>query len=354
VTALEDWAGLAILLSLIVYCLSGGADFGGGVWDLLARGPRAARQRRLIAHAIGPIWEANHIWLILAIVVLFTAFPAAFARICTVLHVPLLLMLLGIVARGAAFSFRSYGRPDGGDGEEIEGGVGRLFAAASLATPLLLGVVVGVIASGKVRAPASAAGFLTFWIAPFPVAVGLFALGLFAYLAAVYLAYDARDAPVPGVADPLVEDAQRRELSEDFRKRALAAGLLLAPLAGGALWVARWQAPRLLYALTRTPWSLALHALTAASAITALTALVRRRFGLARAAAALQAALILTGWGVAQYPFLVPPDLTLTAAAAPAATLRILLGALAAGAVLLLPAFFYLYRIFGRVRGWGW
>ncbi len=357
-TALEDWAGLAILLSLIAYCLSGGADFGGGVWDLLARGPRAGRQRRLIAHAIGPIWEANHIWLILAIVVLFTAFPAAFARICIALHVPLLLMLLGIVARGAAFSFRAYGRPGG---EEIEGGLGRLFAAASLATPLLLGIVVGAIAAGKVRMPASAAGFLTLWIAPLPIAVGLFALGLFAFLAAVYLAYDASQAPTPAAAAaaPTGEDGERggngehgedAELSEDFRRRALGSGLLLAPLAAGALAAAARDAPRLLHALTRTPWSWALHALTAACAIAALAALIRRRFGLARAAAAGQVALILAGWGFAQYPLLVPPDLTLAAAAAPAATLRLLLGALAAGALLLPPAFFYLYRIFGRVR----
>jgi cytochrome d ubiquinol oxidase subunit II len=378
--ALEDLAGLAILVSLIAYALSGGADFGGGIWDLLARGPRAASQRRQIAHSIGPIWEANHIWLILAIVVLLTAFPAAFARITTVLHVPLLLMLLGIVARGAAFSFRAYGDPEG----QSEGAWGRLFAAASLATPVLLGVVLGAIASGKLRPPTSAADFLTAWIGPLPFAVGLFALVLFAFLAAVYLAHDARFAPgdgdtprsgdasgpghraidAPSAGDsretshraadrqrPRREDPGHSELSEDFRKRALAAGVLLAPLAAGVLAIAGWQAPRLLLQLTRTPWSWGLHAMTAACAITALAALVLRRLHLARLTAAAQAALILAGWAFAQYPFLVPPDLTLARTAAPAATLRLLLGTLAAGALLLLPAFFYLYRIFGRFRG---
>jgi cytochrome d ubiquinol oxidase subunit II len=336
-STLEDGAGLAVVASLVAYGLSGGADFGGGVWDLLARGPRAARQRQVIAHAMGPIWEANHIWLVLAIVVLFTAFPPAFARIGTVLHVPLLLMLLGIVARGAAFSFRAYGRPEG----ESEGPWGTVFAVASLLTPLLLGVVVGAVARGSVRPPTSAADFLTAWIGPLPLAVGVFALALFAFLAAVYLAYNARH-----------ETAAVAELSEDFRRRALASGLLLAPLAAAVLAVAGREAPRLFHGLTRTPWSWALHALTAASAIAALAALARRRFGWARAAAATQVALILAGWAFAQYPYLVPPDLTLSAAAAPAAVLRPLLVTLAAGALLLLPAFFYLYRVSGHLRGW--
>jgi cytochrome d ubiquinol oxidase subunit II len=366
--ALEDGAGAAILVALVAYGLSGGADFGGGVWDLLARGPRAARQRQLIAHSMGPIWEANHIWLILAIVVLFTAFPPAFARIATVLHLPLLLMLLGIVARGAAFSFRSYGRPDG----EAAGPWGRVFAVASLITPLLLGIVVGAIARGSARPPSSAADFLTAWIGPFPFAVGAFALALFAFLAAVYLAHDARrgaaEGPPSAVAAAAVDDgangadgahgaepSKPSQLSEDFRRRALASGVLLAPLAAGVLAVAAREAPRLLHGLIRTPWSWALHALTAACALTALAALARRRLGLARAAAAAQVALILAGWALAQYPYLVPPDLTLAAAAAPAETLRALLAALAAGALLLLPAFFYLYRVFGHVRGWsGW
>jgi cytochrome d ubiquinol oxidase subunit II len=353
-STLDDGAGLAIVASLVAYALSGGADFGGGVWDLLARGPRAARQRQRIAHAMGPIWEANHIWLILAIVVLFTAFPPAFARIGTVLHLPLLLVLLGIVARGAAFSFRAYGRPDG----ESEGPWGTVFA--SLLTPLLLGVVVGAVARGSVRPPTSAADYLTAWLGPLPLAVGVFALALFAFLAAVYLAYDARH-DAPAVAAPAGRDgagsappsdpSAPSPLSEDFRRRALASGLLLAPLAAVVLAVAAREAPRLFHHLTRTPWSWALHALTAACAITALVALARRRFGWARAAAAAQVALILAGWALAQYPYLVPPDLTLTSAAAPAEVLRSLLAALAAGALLLLPAFFYLYRVFGHVRG---
>jgi cytochrome d ubiquinol oxidase subunit II len=341
---LEVCAGLALLAALIAYGLSGGADFGGGVWDLLARGPRAARQRAQVAHSIGPIWEANHVWLILAIVVLATAFPPAFARIATVLHVPLLLMLLGIVARGAAFSIRAYGDPAAAEAGEVRAnGWGRVFALASLLTPLLLGMIVGAIAAGRVRPPTSAADYFLSWLSPFSFAVGLFALLLFAFLAAVYLAHDARYTGEE-------ESAEAFELSDDFRRRALAAGLLLAPIAAGVLALAARHAPQILHGLTRTPWSWCLHLAAAACALTALGALLARRLRLARAATAAQAALILAGWALAQYPYLVPPDLTLATAAAPASTLRFLLGALAAGAAVLLPSLLYLYRLFGRVR----
>jgi cytochrome d ubiquinol oxidase subunit II len=325
-------AGLILVAALNLYVLSGGADYGGGFWDLLARGPRAQKQRELIAHAIGPIWEANHVWLILAIVVLFTGFPPAFARITTVLHIPLLLMLIGVIARGAAFSFRSYGDP----AREMERPWGPVFAVASLLTPLLLGMSLGAIASGRVVAPegASADVFFTSWLAPFPFAVGLYALGMFAFLAAVYLTVEAEEG----------------ELREAFRRRALISELVLGGLAAAVLVTAELTAGGVLRALTRAPWSWALHAVTAAAALTVLWALWRRRYGLARAAAALQVSLIVWGWGLSQQPFLVPPDLTLGNAAAPPVTLRLMLGTLAAGTVVLLPAFLYLFRVFGKIK----
>jgi cytochrome d ubiquinol oxidase subunit II len=324
-------SALVIALALNVYAISGGADYGGGVWDLLARGPRAARQRDLIAHSIGPIWEANHVWLILAIVALFTAFPAAYARVTTILHVPLLLMLLGIVARGAAFSFRSYGRPEGED----QGHWGRVFAISSLVTPLLLGTILGAIASGEMEAaPRSVAAFFDPWVGLFPFAVGLYALVMFAFLAAVYLCNEAHE----------------EDLAEDFRRRALASGVLLGVLAAAVLLAAGLRVPDLLHELTRTPWSWALHAATALSALFTFWALWRRRYRSARAGAAIQVSLILWGWALAQYPYLVKPDLTVDSAAAPDVTLRLLLGALAVGAVVLVPSFLYLYRVFGKLR----
>jgi cytochrome d ubiquinol oxidase subunit II len=324
-------AALVLVVGLNLYAVSGGADYGGGVWDLFARGPRAERQRELIAHSIGPIWEANHVWLILVIVVLFTGFPPAFARITTILHAPLLLMLLGIVARGAAFSFRSYGNPEGAT-QEIWG---RVFAVASLITPFLLGTLVGAIAAGRLDPePRAAAVFWTSWLGLFPLAVGLYALVMFAFLAAVYLCVEA------------AED----DLREDFRRRALASGAALGLLAALVLAAAGLRAPALLHELTRTPWSWALHAATALAALTTFRALWRRRYRTARAAAALQVSLILWGWGFAQYPVLVAPDLTLATAAAPDRTLRLLLGALALGTAVLLPSFFYLFRVFNKLR----
>src|SRR5437764_5309144 len=147
---LPEMLAAVMVVSLNAYVLTGGADFGGGVWDLLASGPRRAAQRELIASQIGPIWEANHVWLILVVVVLFTAFPAAFATLGVVLHVPLSLLLIGIVLRGSSFVFRSYGARD----DATQQRWGRVFAMASVITPILLGIVVGAVASGATGAAA--------------------------------------------------------------------------------------------------------------------------------------------------------------------------------------------------------
>src|SRR5205809_7849752 len=166
--SLAEVLAAIILVALTAYVLFGGADFGGGVWDLLASGPRAARQRDLIARAIGPVWEANHVWLILAVVLLFTCFPPAFARLGIVLHIPLSLVLIGVVLRGSAFTFWRYGGES--DAEQRHWGV--TFAVASLITPLLLGVTVGAVASGAVSGPRTpdTAFFSTYvapWFTPF-------------------------------------------------------------------------------------------------------------------------------------------------------------------------------------------
>lgn len=328
------WVAAAIVIALNAYALMGGADFGGGVWDLLARGERADRQRGLIADAIGPIWEANHVWLILVIVLLFTGFPPAFARLTTVLHVPLTLMLVGIVLRGSAFTFRSYGGRD----DATQRRWGRTFAVASVITPLLLGVVIGAIAAGRVQ-PVEGKSFVEAyvwpWLSPFPLAVGAMALALFAFLAAVYLTVAAPD------------DALR----EDFRRRALGAAAAVFVTAFGALALAPRHAPLVAAALGGGPFALVIHLATAIAAIGAIIALWTRRFGLARVAAAGQVSLVLWGWAVAQLPWIVPPDLDLAASAAPTATLRLVLVALGLGALLLVPSLWYLFRLFGaRVR----
>lgn len=323
-----------MLVALNAYVLLGGADFGGGVWDLLATGPRRERQRALIAHAIGPIWEANHVWLIFVVVLLFTCFPPAFAAIVTELHIPLTLMLVGIVLRGSAFTFRTYDS----QADDVQRRWGLVFSLSSVLTPATLGICVGAIASGAVAragAAGAAAGFVGRfvhpWTAPFVLAVGAFTLALFAFLAAVYLTVEAAD-------DVAVQD--------DFRRRALGAGVAVFACAAGTLALARGDAPSVVEGVTASPAALVLQLATAVAAVTAFVALLRRRFRLARLAAGAQVSLILWGLALAQAPWLVPPSLTLSDAAAPAITLRLTLGAVAIGAVILAPSLRYLFRIF--------
>jgi len=328
-------AGIA-LVALTAYVLLGGADFGGGVWDLLASGPRKRAQRALIAEAIGPIWEANHVWLILVIVVLFTCFPVAFARLAIGLHIPLSLMLVGIVLRGSAFTFRSH---YGHDGEHGDPGTsarwGRVFAIASVGTPVMLGLCVSALAAGTLRPPGRAgfyASYVAPWLTPFGVGVGLLTLALFAFLAAVYLTVEAREPA----------------LREDFRRRALGAAAAVFVAAFGTLGLALLGAPLMGRGLTTEPWAPALHVATGVAAISAIWALWSRRFRLARVAAAAQVSLILWGWALAQYPYLIPPDLTIRAAAAPRITLVLSLWVLGAGALVLFPSLIYLFRVFKR------
>lgn len=319
-----------VVVALNAYVLLGGADFGGGVWDLLASGPRRDQQRDLIAHAIGPVWEANHVWLILVVVLLFTCFPPAFTRLVISLHLPLTLLLLGIVLRGSAFTFRSYG----GDDVPSQRRWGRIFASASVVTPLLLGVAVGTLAAGRVGLPRTGnfrADYVAPWLSPFTVSVGLLTLVLFAFLAAVYLTLEA---------------ARDVALQEDFRRRALGAGLTCFGVAMVTLWLARREAPLVWTGLVTAPRALPVHALTAAMALTALAALRARRYRLARLAAAAQVSLILWGWALAQYPWMVPPSLAIADAAAPAITLRLTLYALGVGALVLVPSLWYLFRVF--------
>jgi cytochrome bd ubiquinol oxidase subunit II len=325
--------GFVMMGALSLYVLLGGADFGGGVWDLLAFGPRRREQRALIANVIGPIWEANHVWLILTVVVLFAAFPAAFAAISIALHVPLTLFLVGVVFRGSAFTFRAYDAR----GDRVQRRWGLVFSLASLIAPILLGMIVGAIASGRIRYVNGAvvSGFFATWCNPFSLVVGLFALSLFAFLAATYLANDA-----PTVA-----------LAEDFRARALLSGAVVGVCALLSFGLSFDGAPLIREGLTEHPWTWPLHLVTAVSAATAFWALFRRRFRIARVAVAIQTTMILLGWAASQYPYLVVPDLTLHDAAANPRTQQLLLWALAVGSVVLFPSLFVLFRVFRQSKG---
>jgi cytochrome d ubiquinol oxidase subunit II len=328
---LETIIAGVMIASLVLYALLGGADYGGGVWDLFAFGKRAQQQRKLIAEAIGPVWEANHVWIILLIVVLFTAFPPAFAAVATALHIPITLLLIGIVLRGAAFTFRTYDVQR----DYVQRRWSLVFSIASIITPLLLGLILGAVASGTIRVDNGAVttGFFRSWLAPFPFAVGFFALALFAFLAAVYLTLETRD----------------RALQDDFRLRALIAGVIVGLLALTVFVLAGTGAPTVRAGISRSWWALALHVCTAVFATGAFYALWTRQYRLARVCAAAQVTLILLGWAFAQYPHIVEPDITIFSAAAPRITLQLLLAALIAGALLLFPSYYYLFRIFKRV-----
>jgi cytochrome d ubiquinol oxidase subunit II len=320
--------GFAVAGTFVLYALFGGADFGGGVWDLLASGPRKAEQRALIARALGPVWEVNHVWLIVGLVLLFGGFPRAFAALTVALHVPLTLLVLGIVFRGTAFTFRTYDAR----GDAVQRRWGLVFSVASLVAPLLLGMCVGAVVSGRIRVEGRVvtSGFFASWTTPFAIAVGVLALCLFAFLAATYL----------------TAEADTDELREDFRRRAIGSGVAVFLAALGVLLLARQSAPRVWEGLLHAPSALALHSVTAVAAVAAFALLWRRRFRLARVAAAVQAGFIVLGWAASQYPYLVVPDITLQAAAASPSVQRALVVAIAVGVVLVVPSIVLLLRIF--------
>jgi cytochrome d ubiquinol oxidase subunit II len=318
-----------MFLGLIAYGLFAGADFGAGIWDLLAGGTRrGARQRDLIEHSIAPVWEANHVWLIFVLVVLWTAFPGAFAAVVSTLYIPLTLAAFGMIARGAAFAFRKSIATLG-----MRRFVGAAFAVSSLATPYFLGAVVGGVASGRVPPGIATGDVITSWVNPTSVLGGAMAILVCAYLAGVFLCADARR-----------EGAE--DLADQFRVRALGTAVLtgLAGIAG--LFVLRYDAPLLFRGLTGRAAPVVVVSVVAG--VGALWLLLSRRYATARLASALAVASILAGWAVAQYPYLLVDRVTIEEAAGGRATLVAMLVALVGGSLLLLPALAYLYVLFQR------
>jgi cytochrome d ubiquinol oxidase subunit II len=320
-------------LALTAYAVLAGADFGGGVWDLFAGGPRAADQRHAVADAMGPVWEANHVWLIFMITGLFTAFPATFGVLGLALYLPFTIAMIGIVFRGASFAFRAHGREAVGPLSPW----GVIFGVASVITPFFLGTAVAAVASGSVQAPQGqlTSSFLDGWTTPLAVVIGLFAVSMCAYLAATYL---------------MVENEGHPELLADFRRRAIASAVASGALALLALLISSFEAPRLLEALFGR--GLPLLVLALLNGPLALWAVWLSRPRIARVAVVGQVVLVLWAWAVGQWPYLVPPDLTISATAAPSATLNAMLVVITVGGLLLLPSLWLLFRVFkGRNLG---
>jgi cytochrome d ubiquinol oxidase subunit II len=332
----EIIALVLVLIGLTMYALFAGADFGAGVWEVNMALQASDKERALLFGAIGPVWEANHVWLIFVLVTLFGAFPAAFAAACQALWLPLSLALAGIVFRGVGFAFRSYlaGAARQQFGWEVA------FAIGSSAAPFFLGVSIGAIASGRLKVAASGAfdgDYAVGWMSPLALFMGFFVVGTCAFLAAVYL---TREASALG----------QRELALVWRQRALATGIWMGVLAlAGVAYVAT-DAPLLWDGFRRRSWPLVGGSILAG--FLALESLARHRYRAAVVAAALAVVAVIWGWAVAQYPYLVPPAVTIDQAKAPSAVLWFLIATAGAGALLLLPALAYLLYLFkARRRG---
>jgi cytochrome d ubiquinol oxidase subunit II len=325
VVALALWAGVTI------YAVFGGADFGAGFWDLVAGGEqRGRRPRALIDAAIAPVWEANHVWLIFSLVVLWTGFPRAFASLMSTLFIPLTVAAFGIVLRGAGFAFL---RVSTGLGARRT--FGAVFAVSSLMTPFFLGTVAGGIASGRVPVGNAQGGLVASWVNLTSMLGGVLAVATCAYLAAVFLVVDARRLHAP-------------DLERYFRARALAAAGLAGLVAFGGVFVLDSDAPHLFDRLVHQ--ALPLVVLSALCGIGALVALVRDAAIRARVLAVGAVATVVGGWGVAQYPNMLGTHLSLDAAAAPDATLAAILAVVGVAAVTCLPALALLYVLDQRGR----
>ncbi|NVN90069.1 MAG: cytochrome d ubiquinol oxidase subunit II [Desulfuromonadales bacterium] len=322
---LENLGAAAVLLGLVMYAVFGGADFGGGIWTALASGPRAREQRDGLFHAIGPVWETNHVWLIFVVVTLFTVFPKGFAALFTTLLVPLVIALIGINFRGAAFAFRHFGRQTGNQIPFMAS----TFGVASILTPLALGMAVTATATGNillVHGEVQAKPW--FWISPFTLVGGVTGMAICAYLAPIYMTVRTEG-----------------ELRRDFRRQGLLAGLVLGILTTVEIPLAMIDAPLFvsrLLALRTVP----VLVLAAILGITTQLLLWRCRYPWAQIAAAGTVTLTIAGFGAAMYPDLLMGQLSLAAAAAPSATLHAFFFVLVIGIIILAPSLLFLYWTF--------
>jgi cytochrome bd ubiquinol oxidase subunit II len=330
--ALAEVPAVLILVGLAAYVVFAGADFGAGLWYLLAGPGRRGRAIRDFSyHAMAPVWEANHVWLIFVLVVAWTAYPTAFGSIASTLALPLFVAAVGIILRGTAYALRSGAPQD----RETEGATGFVFGASSILTPLALGAAVGAIASGRVPVGNAEGDLVTAWLNATSLLIGALAVATAGYLAAVYLAGDAVREGKP-------------ELARAFRVRALAMALVAGALAVGGLVVLREDARPVFDGLTSGA-GLAAVLLSALAGLVTLALVRAGRYEPARFSAALAVAAIVAGWGIAQSPDLLP-GLTIEDAAAGRSTLWALLISIAAGLVILVPSLALLYGLVLRGR----
>ena len=315
---------IVLFFGITAYALFGGADFGAGFWDLVAGGAeKGKRPRAVVDHSIGPVWEANHVWLIFILVVLWTAFSEAFGSIMLTLFVPLSLAALGIVLRGSSFAFR----------KEVyrtssRRNFGAAFAISSVLVPFCMGAVAGAVASGRVPTGGEAGAPWDSWINPTSILGGVLAVAVCAYLAAVYLVWDAKR-----FGD--------EEMTEYYRRRAIGAAFAAGGVAFAGIFVLRDDARYVFDGLTSR--ALPLVILSAICGVGSIVFLVRHQHRFARVLAIGAVASVVIAWGVAQWPYLLPESLKVSQAAAPDATLETVLIVFVIAAVVILPSLGLLY-----------
>jgi cytochrome d ubiquinol oxidase subunit II len=319
---LYDVPAVLMLVGIAAYVVLAGADFGSPFWVLTARGERAGQIREQTHNSMAPVWEANHVWLIFVLVICWTAYPEAFASIFSTLWIPLILACLGIIMRAVGYVVGGYAKRNW---------VTWLATVASFLTPFMLGTVIGAVVSGRVPVGNAEGDVLTSWLNPTSIMIGFVAVTLCAYLAAVYLAADANRKGQAGLADA-------------FRSRGLVAGIVTGAVAALGVLVLKGDSELVYEGLTSGIGLLDLVVSAAAGLIT-IALLWSRRFAAARYTAAAAVVTIITGWAIAQSPYILPPDLTLQEAAAADNVLIALLVAVAVGLLVLVPSLFLLYSL---------
>jgi cytochrome d ubiquinol oxidase subunit II len=322
----------ALGASILLFALAGGADFGAGFWSLLARrGERATEQQQLIERSIGPLWEANELWVVVSAVILWSAFAPAFAAYGTALFIPFVLAIAGILLRGAFLAFRIEAQEEAPVAYRL---FGEIFGSMSIVTPFFLGVAAGAIASGRLRLDENELpvdGYFQPWLGSFPIIVGLLGVATCVYLSAIYLTLDAAD---------------NEPLQEDFRIRGIIAGVALGALGVIAIPITRVDAPHMWEGLAPGLPASVLMIVAAALLVASLILLFLRRYWLARATAVVQVVAVFCAWAVAQYPYLLVPDITIQDAASPRPVLVAMSILIIAYVVVLGPSLWFLFRLF--------
>ena len=317
---------VVLFIGVTAYALFGGADFGAGFWDLTAGGAeRGSRPRSVIAYAVGPVWEANHVWLIFVFVVLWTSFPEAYASITLTLFVPLSIAAFGILLRGSSFAFRKTVLRT-----SQQRRYGAVFAISSVIVPFALGAVAGAIASGRVPAGGKAGDPWSSWVNPTSIMAGVLAVSVAAYLSSVYLTFDAARL-------------EHGDLVNYFRRRGVGAAVFTGLVLGVGALVLHADATYVFEGLTSR--ALPLVAISAICGVGSLVLLVRESHRGARLLAGGAVAAMVASWGVAQWDYLLPESLTVADGAAPDGTLEAVLVATGLAVLLIFPSIALLYRL---------